>query len=180
MSGLCRAAFLDRDGTIIEDVGYPSDPDLVQLLPGALEGLRWLRDRGYALVVVSNQSGIGRGLIAPAQAAAVDRRFRAVLGDAGIELAAVEYCPHAPEDGCVCRKPAPGMLKKAIAELEIDTAASIMIGDKVSDVEAGEAAGVSGILLGGDDETVGAVGRRARDWPQVMEILELAEDATDD
>ena len=141
---MTRAIFLDRDGTLIVDVGYPRDPDRVEILPGALEALR--RFSGWALVVVSNQSGIGRGLITPAEAAAVHERFVARFAEAGIVFAGVYYCPHAPDAGCACRKPEPGMLRDAARELGLDLAASIMIGDKAADVAAGVAAGVAAAL----------------------------------
>ncbi len=147
MSG--RALFLDRDGTLIVDTGYPRDPSVVELIPGAIEALRDL-ERDWALVIVSNQSGIGRGLITPAEAAAVDARVRELFGAGGIEFAGVYHCPHAPEDHCACRKPKPGMLEQAARELDLDLAASVIVGDKPSDVEAGAAVGARGIRFEGD------------------------------
>src|SRR2546421_6766843 len=107
------AVFLDRDGTVIEDLDYPRDPAGVRLLPGAADALLAWRDAGYALVVVSNQSGLGRGIIAPEQARAVHDRFVEVLAAQGIELDGVRYCPHAPWENCTCRKPRPTMLVEA-------------------------------------------------------------------
>ncbi|HEY4121088.1 MAG TPA: HAD family hydrolase [Byssovorax sp.] len=147
MSG--RALFLDRDGTLVVDVGYPRDPALVQLIPGALEALRDL-EREFALVVVSNQSGIGRGLITPAEAAAVDARVRELFAAGGIEFAGVYHCPHAPDDHCTCRKPKPGMLEQAARELDLDLATSVIVGDKASDLEAGLAVGARGVRFEGD------------------------------
>lgn len=109
--------------------------------------LRTLAEKGFLLVVVSNQSGIGRGLITEEQAAAVDRRFRELLAENGISLAGAYYCPHAPDAGCLCRKPLPGLLHTAAEALQIDLAQSYMVGDKVSDCEAGEAAGCSAVLI---------------------------------
>ena len=142
------AVFLDRDGTIIEDEGYLADASRVRLVPGAIEALRRFRDRGMMLVVVSNQSGIPRGLITPAQHAEVDARVKAVLAGEGVPLDAAYYCPHLPGDGCSCRKPKPGMLDQAAREHAIDLARSIMVGDKMSDVGAGRAAGCITALLG--------------------------------
>jgi len=144
------AAFLDRDGTLIRDTDYPRDPALVELLPGAADALRELRRRGYALVVVSNQSGIGRGLITPAEASAVHARFVELLSDNGITLDGVYYCPHTPDDGCDCRKPAPGLLQRAAVDLALVLSDSVIIGDKLSDVEAGVRAGCQVVRYNGD------------------------------
>jgi len=135
-----RALFLDRDGTLITDVGYPRDPDQVEIIAGAIEALRVLQ-RDWALVVISNQSGIGRGLITEAEARAVHERFLAQFAAAGVAFAGSYYCPHAPDAACRCRKPAPGLLHDAARDLDLDLAASVMIGDKPSDLEAGRAAG---------------------------------------
>ena len=142
------AAFLDRDGTIIEDEGYLADASRVRLVPGAIEALRTFRDRGMLLVVVSNQSGIPRGLITAQQHAEVDARVKALLAGEGVPLDAAYYCPHLPEGDCVCRKPKPGMIEQAAREHAIDVARSIMVGDKMSDVAAGHAAGCTTALLG--------------------------------
>jgi histidinol-phosphate phosphatase family protein len=144
-----RALFLDRDGTLIVDVGYPRDPARVEVLPGAIEALRALQ-RDRALVIVSNQSGLGRGLITPAEAAAVAARVREVFATEGIAFAGVYHCPHAPEAGCACRKPRPGMLEQAARELDLDLAGSTIVGDKPSDLAAGHAVGARGVLYAGD------------------------------
>ncbi|HVK72636.1 MAG TPA: HAD-IIIA family hydrolase [Kofleriaceae bacterium] len=140
-----RALFLDRDGTLIVDVGYPRDPDQVELLPGAAAALRAL-PADIALVIVTNQSGLARGLITPAEAAAVADRVAARFAAEGVRLAGAYVCPHGPDDGCSCRKPAPGLLLQAAHELGLDLAASVMIGDKPSDVAAGRAAGCAASL----------------------------------
>lgn len=139
------ALFLDRDGTLIVDVGYPRDPALVEALPGAIAALRELQ-RTYALVIISNQSGIGRGLITDAEAAAVHARTVELFAQGGVTFAGAYYCPHAPEAACRCRKPAPGLLLDAARELDLDLARSIMIGDKPSDLDAGRAAGCARVL----------------------------------
>ena len=141
-----RALFLDRDGTIIVDVGYPRDPARVELLPGAAAALAALAPH-VALVIVSNQSGLARGLISPSEAAAVHARVAELLAAAGAPLAGAWYCPHGPDDGCACRKPAPGLLHQAAAALDVDLASSIIVGDKPSDVAAGRAAGCHAALL---------------------------------
>jgi D-glycero-D-manno-heptose 1,7-bisphosphate phosphatase len=141
-----RAIFLDRDGTLIVDVGYPRDPDRVELLPGAAAALRRLSARA-ALVIVSNQSGIARGLIAPDEARAVHDRMVACFADEGVAFAGAYYCPHAPDDECACRKPQPGLLLQAARELDLDLPRSVMVGDKPTDVEVGRAAGCGAALL---------------------------------
>lgn len=142
------AVFLDRDGTLIVDRGYLAEPDGVEFLPGALEGLRRLAQAGFPLVIASNQSGIGRGLFEPEALDAVHARLEALLADAGLRLAGTYYCPHAPSDGCSCRKPAPGMLLRAAEELDLALDRSWIVGDKASDVEAGRRAGCRGVQLG--------------------------------
>ena len=148
MSGLEPAAFLDRDGTLIEDVGFPRDPELVRLVDGAATALRRLVAANLRLVVVSNQSGIGRGLITADEARLVHERFVSLLAGEGIVLDGSKYCPHPPEAGCDCRKPSPGMLLEAAEDLRLDLGRSFMIGDKLSDVEAGRRAGCRTVLLG--------------------------------
>jgi D,D-heptose 1,7-bisphosphate phosphatase len=160
-----RAIFLDRDGTVTIDTGYPSDPDEVELLPGAADGLRTLRDRGWALVLVSNQSGVGRGLITPEQAQVVHDRLMVTLRASGVELDGAYYCPHAPDDACECRKPRSGLLRRAAAELRLDLAGSVMVGDRQSDVEAGKEAGCRTVLLGGGK---GDPDVRAADWAELL------------
>jgi histidinol-phosphate phosphatase family protein len=142
-----RAVFFDRDGTLIVDHGYLSLPEEVEFVPGAIEVLQALQNQNFLLIVVSNQSGVGRGLITQTQADAVDGRFRALLAENGIRLAAAYYCPHAPDARCNCRKPEPGLLRRAAEELQIDLSESYMVGDKTSDCEAGEAAGCRAVLI---------------------------------
>jgi len=139
--------FLDRDGTVIDDTGYIGDPDLVHFLPGVFAALRRLQDAGYQLVVISNQSGIGRGVITQGQYDLVAQRIDKDLAQHGIRIATY-YCPHSPDDGCSCRKPSPYLLSRAAQDLDIDLSRSYMIGDRLTDVEAGAAAGCKTILLG--------------------------------
>jgi D-glycero-D-manno-heptose 1,7-bisphosphate phosphatase len=169
-SGPRPALFVDRDGTLIVDVGYPRDPALVEPLPGAISALRELGAR-FALVIISNQSGIGRGLITEAEARAVHDRVIEVFAREGVAFAGAYYCPHAPEASCSCRKPAPGLLLDAARELGLDLATSVMIGDKASDVTAGLAAGCRHIIRFGPD-TDGADGsQRCDDWASVTQAL---------
>lgn len=162
------AVFLDRDGTVIEDAGYLSDPAGVVFVDGAVDALRALRELGFALALVSNQSGIARGLISDEQAAAVHRKFVADLEAEGVSLDAVRYCPHGPDDGCVCRKPLPGLILDAAAELKAELARSFVIGDKPADVAAGRRAGCRTIQFGDSD---GGADYSARDWRDVVEFV---------
>lgn len=150
------AVFLDRDGTIIENRGYLGDPDGVALLPGATDGLRRLADAGYLLVVVSNQSGVARGHFDEAALSRVHARLEAELDRHGASLDGCYYCPYLDDDNATVetyrkdsdlRKPKPGMLLQAAAELGIDLAQSWMIGDSLSDVEAGRRAGCRTVLI---------------------------------
>jgi D-glycero-D-manno-heptose 1,7-bisphosphate phosphatase len=148
-----RALFLDRDGTLIVDVGYPRDPALVQPLPSAIDMLRELQAT-HALVIISNQSGIARGLITEDELQAVHARVADVFAEGGVTFAGAYYCRHAPDAGCPCRKPAPGLLLDAARDLDLDLARSIMIGDRPSDVEAGRAAGCEHAIQFSDWEAV--------------------------
>ncbi len=142
-----RAIFLDRDGTVIEECGYLRDPERVSLLPGAAEALAALAAEGWKLIVVSNQSGVGRGLISPRQMEEVQERFRAVMQQHGIPIAGTYLCTHTPEDQCRCRKPSPFLLERAAEEHGLDLAASWMIGDREGDILCGNNAGCPTIWL---------------------------------
>jgi histidinol-phosphate phosphatase family protein len=165
-----RALLLDRDGTLIVDVGYPRDPALVEPLPGAIAALRELQAR-FALVIVSNQSGLGRGLITAAEARAVHDRVIDVFARGGVAFAGAYYCPHAPGAGCACRKPAPGLLLDAARDLGLALAGSIMIGDRSSDVAAGRAAGCRHAIRIGPDVDGGDGAQRCDDWSSLARAL---------
>ncbi|MEV8437676.1 HAD family hydrolase [Actinosynnema sp. NPDC051121] len=137
------AVLFDRDGTLITDVPYNGDPDRVRPMPGAREVLRVLRTHGVRTGVVSNQSGIGRGLLTPAQVDAVNDKVEALLGRFGTW----QVCPHHPDDGCACRKPAPTMILRACEELGARPERTFFIGDIEADVKAALAAGVTPILV---------------------------------
>ncbi len=139
--------FLDRDGVIIEDTDYISDPARVSLIPGAAAALARARDAGFRLVVLTNQSGIGRGYYTDRDFAAVQMRVDHLLAEAGIVLDAVYYCPHAPEAACNCRKPRPGLLDAAAASFTWTSDRAWMIGDKLSDVRLGRQAGLGAYLV---------------------------------
>ncbi len=153
------AVFLDRDGTLMEEVHYCRDPEKVRLLPGVREGLACLKFAGYRLVIITNQSGIGRGLITPAEYAAVHARLLALLGPGLID--ATYFCPEAPDQPTNRRKPAPGMLLEAARDLDLDLTNSWLIGDKTKDVECAQNAGARPILVqtgyGATEDPAGAM-----------------------
>ncbi|HEY7077494.1 MAG TPA: HAD-IIIA family hydrolase [Solirubrobacteraceae bacterium] len=164
------AVLFDRDGTLIADVPYNGDPDRVEPLAGACEALERLRAAGVAVGMVSNQSGIGRGLLAHDDVRAVNRRVEELLGP----LDVVEYCPHAPDDGCSCRKPAPGMVLAAAARLGVDPRRCVVVGDIGADVDAGRAAGARGVLVPNErtrPEEVAAARERAASLTEAVDLL---------
>lgn len=134
---------LDRDDTIIDDPGYLSDPAGLVFLPGALEGLAAFHKAGWPLVVITNQSGLGRGYFTLADLDAVHTRFRALLAEAGVELSGIYFCPHAPSETCDCRKPEPGLAQLAAQDLSLELSQAVMVGDKQSDLELGRRIGAS-------------------------------------
>ncbi|MBS4062032.1 MAG: D-glycero-beta-D-manno-heptose 1,7-bisphosphate 7-phosphatase [Bacteroidetes bacterium] len=142
-----QAVFLDRDGTINEDCGYLGDPKQVRILPGVTEALTLLKEHRWLLVVVSNQSGIGRGYYGKDDLRAVREVIEMQLSAQGLTLDGAYFCPHAPDEKCACRKPEPGLLLQAADDLDIDLKRSWMIGDKFSDVEAGKRAGCRAVLV---------------------------------
>jgi D-glycero-D-manno-heptose 1,7-bisphosphate phosphatase len=153
-SALRPAAFLDRDGVINVDRGYVCRREDFEFVPGVLEGARRLNRMGYALVVVTNQSGIGRGLYTEDDFRTLTQWMVQSFAAAGAPIAGVYYCPHHPTEAvgiyrldCQCRKPTPGMLLQAAGELALDLTASIMFGDRASDLQAAKAAGVPRRIL---------------------------------
>jgi histidinol-phosphate phosphatase family protein len=142
-----RAVFLDRDGTIMPDLGYLRDPEQVSLLPGAGAALALLQRQGFYLVLVSNQSGVGRGIINATDLERVHQRLLERLAEYSIRLDGAYYCCHAPWESCDCRKPFPGLLLQAANELELDLPSSFMVGDKPGDMEAAKRLGCISILL---------------------------------
>lgn len=148
------ALFLDRDGVINVDHHYVSQPSAFDVIPGVFDVLQRARRLGFALIVVTNQSGIARGYFTPEAYAALERHMRAVFAAEGVTFTGIYHCPHHPNGSmveyareCDCRKPAPGMLLQAAREHDIDLAASIMVGDKDSDLAAARAAGVGSAYL---------------------------------
>ena len=142
-----KAIMLDRDGTLIQDAHYLSRPEQVVWKDGAMEALKRLKDGDYLLFIVSNQSGIGRGFFTARDLENVQRRIEADLAAAGLKLDGVYYCPHAPDDGCECRKPKTGLVLQAARAHGLDLRKSWMIGDKCSDVVAGRSANMMTALV---------------------------------
>ena len=150
-----RCAFLDRDGTVIVDRGYLNDPSGVELLPNTTEGLLLLRELGYLLVIITNQSGVGRGRLTRRELAAVNRRMLELLERQGIKLDGIYCCEHREDQGCPCRKPGTALAREAARRLCLDLEECVVIGDKTSDVMLGKRLGCLSILvktgMGGSD-----------------------------
>ena len=149
-----KAIFLDRDGTLNPDPGFISKPEDFNLFDGVTEALKRLKDAGFLLILITNQSGISRGLITEEQLEAVHDKLKRLLKEAGAELDGIYYCPHHPEHPykgisiCDCRKPAPGLILRAIAEHDIDPSKSYMIGDRKSDIKIGLNSNVYPVFIG--------------------------------
>jgi len=149
-----RAVFLDRDGTINREVGYLNHPDQIALLPGAARAIKQLNGAGFLVVVVTNQSGVARGIIAEEQIPLIRDRLMALLKKEGASIDGYYYCPHYSGGtvekysvACDCRKPAPGMLKNAARDLGIDLGQSYVVGDKACDVALGRNAGSVAVMV---------------------------------
>jgi D-glycero-D-manno-heptose 1,7-bisphosphate phosphatase len=145
-----RVVILDRDGTIVIDRGYLDDPAGLAFLPGAAQGLKYLHERGFRLVVITNQSGIGRGRFSVERLQEIHERFIDMVRSAGARIEAIYYCPHLPEAGCACRKPGSALLLQAAAELGFDSREAIVIGDKHSDIEFGRRVNATTIFVRAD------------------------------
>jgi D-glycero-D-manno-heptose 1,7-bisphosphate phosphatase len=149
-----KAVFMDRDGTVADEVGYINHASRLRLLPGSAAALRRIREAGLLSVVVTNQSGVARDYFEEAVVHQANQRFRELLAAEGASVDAIYYCPHHPREGappyrldCDCRKPRPGMLLRAAKDLNIDLSRSYMVGDGVVDVGAGRAAGATTVLV---------------------------------
>lgn len=161
-----RFVLLDRDGTIIVDKHYLHDPDGVELLPGALDGLKRMQEAGLGLAILTNQSGVGRGYYNDADVHACNKRLLEMLGAEGVHIAAVYYCPHAPEEACSCRKPATGLMDQAAEHLGFDPKEGFMIGDKAADMGVGRSTGATTILV--------RTGKGAEQEPKCGELTDYA------
>ena len=141
------AVFLDRDGTISEDVGYLNDVNQFRMFPFAAGAIRRLNDANLPVIVVTNQSGGGRGMFAESMVHTVHEEMTQQLAAAGAHLTAIYYCPHTSDDDCECRKPKPGMIRQATREHGVDLARSFVVGDRYGDVELAQAKGGRGVLV---------------------------------
>jgi D-glycero-D-manno-heptose 1,7-bisphosphate phosphatase len=154
VSGQRVAVFLDRDGTINEELNFIRTPEELILIPGAADAIRALNQRGVVTCVISNQSGVARGFLTEEDLVPIHARLEAELDRAGARVDRISYCPHHPTEGlppynavCRCRKPATGMLDDAAEALNIDLRHSFVVGDRLTDVQAGKSAGAMGILV---------------------------------
>ena len=145
-----RAVFLDRDGTIIHDPGYLSDPAQIVFYEGVQKKLRLLQERGFLICIITNQSGIGRGYFSEEQLIVIHKVLCKQMLDAGVNVDAIEYCPHAPEEECACRKPNIEMVMRLVKKYNIDCKKSFFVGDKMSDVLTGLNSGCKSILISHD------------------------------
>ncbi len=155
-----QAVFLDKDGTIVQDVPYNVDPARIRLLPGCVEALQRLQRAGYDLIVISNQAGLAKGLFSRKDLETAERYLTALLASSSIAISAFYYCPHLPgaaraeyARACDCRKPKPGLVLQAARDHNIDLLHSWFIGDILNDVEAGRRAGCRTILINNGNET---------------------------
>ncbi|MFF1510122.1 D-glycero-alpha-D-manno-heptose-1,7-bisphosphate 7-phosphatase [Streptomyces sp. NPDC058326] len=163
------AVLFDRDGTLVVDVPYNGDPRRVLLRPGAEEAVALLRSLGIAVGVVSNQSGVARGLLTPGQVTAVRRRVDRLLGP----FAVWAVCPHGPDDGCGCRKPAPGLVLAACDRLEVRPSRSVVIGDIGSDMEAARSAGALGVLVPTEATLAAEIASAPRTAPDLLAAVRI-------
>jgi D-glycero-D-manno-heptose 1,7-bisphosphate phosphatase len=169
-----KAIFMDRDGTIIEDVPYLANHEKVKLIAGVGECLAELQRQGYKLILISNQSGVGRGLIAAHELEKIHERLESLLAIHGVDLTSYHYCLHTPQDKCECRKPMPGMILDAIREFDLDIENSFMIGDKESDLLAGRNAGCRTIHIAftdNEDVDLQYADFRAKDWWDIKRYI---------
>jgi D-glycero-D-manno-heptose 1,7-bisphosphate phosphatase len=176
MNSLPTAVFLDRDGTIIEDAHYLADPERAALIEGAGEAISRINAALSPVIVITNQSGIGRGMFTSEDHKRVSRRVQELLASHGAHVDVWYHCPHAPDDGCQCRKPGLLLFHRAAADRpEIDLARSLYIGDRMRDVEPGLALGGDAVLVPSpetpSDETIAAV-ERARVAPSLGTALD--------
>ena len=164
-----KAFFFDRDGVINVDHGYVSKIEDFDFLSGIFQVMRSLAEKGYALIVVTNQSGIGRGYYTKDDFQRVTEWMIQRFADEGVEITAVYSCPHSPELNCDCRKPAPGMFLQAIREHKLDPSVCWMVGDKVTDMQAAEAAGIQNRVLIGCAES----GHNTHTISTLRELMDL-------
>ena len=165
MSGKVKGIFFDRDGTINEDVGYISKLESFKLIAGIKPALRLLKDMGFKLFIATNQSGVGRGIISEEILETIHQKMFEEFRQDGIEFDGIKYCPHRPDDKCLCRKPQPKMIKDLARKCHIDLKTSYFVGDKISDVLTGKNAGCKTILLLSEEEEKVSLDEEDEEWP---------------
>jgi D-glycero-D-manno-heptose 1,7-bisphosphate phosphatase len=178
------AVFLDRDGTILRDVGYLSREEQMEILPRVPEAIRMLAEKGYKIIVVTNQSAVARGRLSEEQLKQIHEAMRARLGRAGATLDGIYYCPHHPSEGipayrvsCECRKPNTGMICRASEELGVEPSLSYVVGDQATDMELAARVGATGIWIHdpatAQDDLPGRTTRAVRDlWAAAQWIAD--------
>jgi heptosyltransferase-2 len=139
--------FLDRDGTTNRDTGYIKTPDELEVFPGAVEAIARLKQAGAKVVMITNQSGVGRGFFSLEMLGAIHARLREIFQAGGASLDGLYYCPHHPDDGCACRKPGTAMVERAVADLGLDLSRAYVVGDQRCDIELARRIGAKGILV---------------------------------
>lgn len=154
MSDTAPAVFIDRDGTVVREVGYLCRPEQIEILPRVPEAIRRLRGGGYRVVLVTNQSAVARGMLNESELEEIHRLLRQELDRRGAALDGVYYCPHHPSEGvapyvmrCQCRKPNPGLLERAVRDLRLDLMHSYVVGDQGTDMQLARRAGIKGIWI---------------------------------
>jgi histidinol-phosphate phosphatase family protein len=147
LAGSRRAVFLDRDDTLCKDVPYCRRPEDLHLLPGAGEAVSRLNKAGFAVVVITNQSGIARGWLTEEILVSIHEKMKKDLADLGAKVDGIYHCPHMPDEGCGCRKPKPAMVVRAVSEMDLDPKRSFTIGDRLFDVQLGRNSGTKAILV---------------------------------
>lgn len=176
-----KAVFIDKDGTLIPDIPYNVDPNLIQISPEAIEGIRLLRENGFLIIVISNQSGIAKGYFNEDALEGVSVKISSILKEYELDVDAYYYCPHSPDGvieeysvSCNCRKPMPGMICKAAEEFNINLSRSWMVGDILNDVEAGNRAGCRSILINNGNETEWVMSELRRPYAWALNVHEAA------
>ena len=142
-----RTVFLDRDGTIIKEKDFIKDPQEIEFISGSIQAIKILKNLGYKIIVVSNQSGVGRGILTEEMVKKVNHFFMRKLAEKDAPVDAIYYCPHHPDQNCDCRKPETGMLKKAAKDHKLNLEDAVVIGDKLTDVRLGKNIGAKTILV---------------------------------
>ena len=175
MNPLPSAVFLDRDGTIIKDFSYIPSPDQVELIDGAAEAIARVNAALVPVVVVTNQSGIGRSYFTVDDYDQVKARLDELLAERGARIDATYYCPHKPGDACQCRKPNTLLFERAVSDLGIDAKNALLIGDRLRDIEPAIRLGARGVLVPKDATPAGEIAR-AKEWTRVAESLSTALD----